>query len=317
MELLEPAALAATRAAALACQAWVGRGDPDRADAAATEAMREVLSRGPGLGTVVIGEGEKDAAPMLYDGERLGLEGGPEFEIAVDPLECTKLCARGVPGALATIAFGPPGSLWSPAPAFYMDKLVAPAGARHAIDIADEPEANVRRVGEALGRPLAALRVVVLDKPRHEPLIGALRDLGVSVMAPSDGDVAGALTALLPDGQADLLMGIGGTPEGVMTACAARALGGGMQARLAPQREDERRALDAAGVDVTRVLDLDELVSQDALFAATGVSGGLLRRPWTSDGDVHTESVAIAAGRVRRVVERSAAAPPGPVRPAR
>lgn len=301
---LEFSALAATRAAALSCQRWIGRGDPDAADAAATNAMRAVLSEAPGRGTVVIGEGTKDAAPMLYVGERLG-RGGREFDIAVDPLECTKLCAKGMPGSLATIAIAEPGTMATLGPSFYMDKLVAPGAARGAVDIERGPEDNLRTVARALGKTVAGLRVVVLDKPRHEQLIKRVHAAGACVISPPDGDVAGSLAALLlSTGEADLLMGVGGTPEGVMTACAARASGGCMQARLAPQREDEAEALAEAGLDGERIYELDELVNGRSFFAATGVTGGpLLRRPWVSEGQAYTESIVIADGSVRRVVE--------------
>jgi fructose-1,6-bisphosphatase II len=228
-------ALAATRAAAVAAARWAGGGDAHAADGAATAAMRTVLDQAPGSGTVVTGEGAKDEAPMLADGERLG-RGGRGFDIAVDPLECTDFCARGLPGALATIAVAPPGALWSPGPAYYMDKLVVGTRARAAASLDDEPETIVAQVAAALGKPVGQLRVVVLDKPRHSELIARLRATGACVSTPSAGDVAGALAVLLPDGGADMLLGIGGTPEGVLAACAARALGGDLQGRLAPQR---------------------------------------------------------------------------------
>jgi fructose-1,6-bisphosphatase II len=303
MAALESTALAATRAAALACRRWIGRGRARDADAAAAEAMRAALAQAPGRGTVVVGEGAKDDAPMLYEGERLG-RGGGAFDIAVDPLECTKLCAKGLPGSLATIAFARRGSMARLGCSFYMDKLVARGSAGDALDLALAPEENLRRAADALGRPVAALRVAVLDKPRHGELIDRLHAAGARVISPPDGDVAGALGALLPDGDADLLMGIGGTPEGVMTACAASALGGRMQARLAPQRKDEAAALARSGLDTERVFELDDLVAGESLFAATGVTGGaLLRGPSYRDGQPWTESIVIAAGSVRRIVQ--------------
>lgn len=304
LQALEPLALEATRAAALACQRWIGRGDPQGADRAATEAMRAVLDAAPGSGTVIVGEGAKDQAPMLFSGERLGSGDGPQFDIAVDPLECTTLCARGLPGALATIAFAPAGTMPSLQASFYMEKLVGPPELIDHIAIGDPPEANVRRASAALSKSVSHLRVVVLDKTRHKRLVGQLRATGAEVVTPPDGDVAGALAALLPAGGADLLMGIGGTPEGVMTACAARALGGFMQARLAPQRSDETDAVAAAGLSTERVYQLEELAGEGSLFVATGVSGGeLLRRPWLLRGRWHTDSVVIASGSVRRVIE--------------
>jgi fructose-1,6-bisphosphatase II len=303
MAALEPTALAATRDAALACRRWVGRGRAHEADAAAAEAMRAALAQAPGSGTVVVGEGAKDDAPMLYDGERLG-RGGGAFDIAVDPLECTKLCAKGLPGSLATIAFARRGSMARLGCSFYMDKLVARAPVGDTLDLALTPEENLWRAAQALDRPVAALRVAVLDKPRHRELIERLHVIGARVTSPPDGDVAGALDALLPGGDADLLMGTGGTPEGVMTGCAARALGGWMQARLAPQREDEATALARAGLDTERVYEVEDLVTGESLFAATGVTGGaLLRAPWRRDGQLCTESIVIAAGSVRRIVQ--------------
>jgi fructose-1,6-bisphosphatase II len=300
---LEPAALGATRAAALACQRWIGRGNPDGADEAATEAMRAVLAAAPGIGRVVVGEGAKDEAPMLFDGERLGTE-GPEYDIAVDPLECTKLCAKGLPSSLTTIAFAAPDTMPSLGAAFYMDKLVGPPALRGVLDITESPEITLERAGAALDKPVDRLSVVVLDKPRHEQLIERLRKAGAEVSTPPDGDVAGALATLLPDGRADLLMGVGGTPEGLMTACAVRALGGFMQAKLAPQRPEEEDAVAKAGLSTERVYELDELAAGDGLFVATGVTGGsLLRRPWREDGYSYTDSLVIGAGSVRWVVE--------------
>jgi len=295
-------ALAATRAGALAAAAWAGRGDARAADGAATDAMRAVLAAPGARGVVVTGEGAKDDAPMLADGERLGAaRGGEEFDVAVDPLECTDLCAAGLPGALSTMAVAPRGALWSPGAAFYMDKLVLPPAARDAARLDDGLEAIVAQVAAALGKPHSELRVLVLDKPRHRELIGRLRATGVAVCTPSAGDVAGAIAVLLPDGDADLLLGIGGTPEGVLAACAARALGGGMQARLAPQRDDERVALVAAGADLTETLELDQLVTADATFVATGITGGLLAPPTSFAGWTVTESLVIAAGAVHHV----------------
>ncbi|GLZ56020.1 fructose-bisphosphatase class II family protein [Actinomycetospora sp. NBRC 106378] len=303
---LEAVALAATHAAALACCAWVGRHDQDAADGAATEAMRRALARAPGQGTVVIGEGEKDDAPMLFNGEVVGAgHGGPDFDIAVDPLEGTSFCAKGLPGALATIAIGEPGSFFSPGPGFYMDKIVAPPAARDVIDLADPPERILLRVGEALGKPVHELRVVIMDKPRHRGgtgLIDRVRAAGAAVHTPSGGDVAGALEVLLPTGGVDLLLGVGGTPEGVMTAAAVRALGGGMVGRLAPQTSDEATAVRQAGLSTDRVYRRDELVNGDALFAATGISGGsLLAAVRRAEGTTLAESLLITDGQIRHV----------------
>lgn len=298
-------ALEATRAAAVAAAGWAGRGDADRADEAATEAMRAVLAHAPGAGTVVTGEGAKDDAPMLADGESAGRGSGPAFDIAVDPLECTSLCAQGLGGALATIAVAAGGSLWSPGPAFYMDKIVLPPAARTAASITDPPEVILANVAAALGKDVREMRVVVLDKPRHKDLAARLRACGASVSMPTAGDVGGALSVLLPDGGADLLLGVGGTPEGVMTACAVRALGGGMQGRIAPQREDERERVEQAGMSTDLVLELDELASGDAAFVATGVTGGLLAAPRRVSGAVVTDSLVIARDGVRHIRQTS------------
>lgn len=306
IQMLEPAGLAATRAAAIAALMQVGRGDPLAADAAASEAMRAALSHAPGRGTVVIGEGEKDEAPMLANGEEVGDGRGPRFDVAVDPLECTKACAAGLPGSLATIAFAEPDTLWSPGPAFYMEKLVVGAQARDAIDLTASPESNAAAVAGALGKEIGDLRVVVLDKPRHAELIARLRGVGARVSAPTDGDVAGALAAVLPQAGVDLLMGVGGTPEGVMSACAARALGGGMEGRLAPQRPAESNALRDTGVDLERVLQLEDLVAGESFFVATGVTdGALVRGPRRAGEGWLTESLVVGRGTVRRVLETS------------
>ena len=306
---LEPVALAATRAAALACQRWVGRGSGPAADEAATEAMRTALASAPGRGTVVVGEGAKDEAPMLFDGEEVGDGGGLDFDIAVDPLECTTLCALGLPESLATIAFAEAGALARLGASFYMDKLLGPPGTHDALQIADSPAANIERVAKALGKPIDEVSVVVLDKPRHAELIEEIHGMGARVASPPDGDVATALAVLLPDGGADLLIGVGGTPEGVMTACAVRAMGGCMQARLTPQSEDEEQALAQAGLSSERIYDAGDLVDGEGFFVATGVTGGsLLRRPWRSQGQMYTESIIVADGSVRRVVEAQPAA---------
>lgn len=301
---LESSVLDATRAAAIACQQWVGRGDKEAADEAATEAMRAVLDAAPGRGTVVVGEGAKDDAPMLFDGETLGGGGSPEFDIAVDPRECTTLCAKGMPDALATIAIAPRGSLAALGQSFYMDKLVAAGEVGTELDITLEPEDNLDRAARALSKEVGELVVVVLDKPRHTELIERLNAAGARVISPPEGDVAGALSALLPDGEADLLMGVGGTPEGVMTACAAHAAGGWMQARLAPQDDEEAKVLADSGLDAQRVYDLADLAGAGSFFVATGVSGGsLLRRPWGDPDAMYTESIVIADGSLRYVVE--------------
>ena len=299
---LEEVALAATHSAALASHAWVGRHDKKSADAAATEAMRQVLACAPGRGKVIIGEGEKDDAPMLYNGETLGDGLGPGFDIAVDPLEGTAFCAKNLPGALATIAFAESGCLWSPGPAFYMDKIVVPPEAKGVVDLTDTPERTLEKVAQALGKQVSELRVIIMDKPRHQELIARVLRSGAAVNTPAEGDVGGSLEVLLPTADADLLLGVGGTPEGVMTAVAVRGLGGGMLGRLAPQREEEADAIRAAGMDIDRIYNSDELVSGDGLFVATGITGGsLLSQPRESEGTVLAQSLLISSTQVRHI----------------
>lgn len=299
---LESVALDATRGAAVAGYPWVGRNDQNAADAAATSAMRAALAEAPGRGTVVIGEGEKDDAPMLFNGEVLGTGRGPDFDIAVDPLEGTSFSARDLPGALATIAFAESGTMWSPGPGFYMDKIIVSAPARDVVDLDDPPEATLANVAKALGKEVSDLRVMIMDKPRHKELISRVLQAGAAVQTPAGGDVGGSMAVLLPDNDVDLLLGVGGTPEGVMTAAAVRALGGGMLARLAPQRDEEADAIRAAGMSLDRVYDRDELVAGEAFFVATGVNGGaLLGRPRIGDGTTITESLLISRGQIRHI----------------
>lgn len=306
LRLLAPIALGAVQSAAVAASLWRGRGDGEAADGAATSAMRAALVQGGPVGTVVTGEGEKDDAPMLASDEQLGGE-GPAYDVAVDPLECTSLCAAGLPGALTTIAMAARGAMHFPGPAFYMDKLVVGPAARDVLDLERGSLDDARRIAKALGVPLSELRVAVLDKPRHAELVRDLRAAGARVMTPTAGDVADALAAVLDDGVADVLMGIGGTPEGIMTACAARALGGGMQARTAPQLEDEAAALAAAGVDLDAILELDDMVSRPALFAAAGVTGGdLLPAPQPHPDGLLGHTLLVTSGEARRA---SAAVP--------
>lgn len=308
-EGLEPVALAAVRNAALAAYLWAGRGDGKAADGAATAAMRHALGRAPGTGVVIIGEGEKDGAPMLYNGEQVGDGKGGHFEIAVDPVEGTDLCAGGQAGALTTIAMAGAGGLWSPGPAHYMDKIVVGKIARDAIDLRDEPERIVKRVATALGKRPRDMTVVILDKPRHRELIARVRSTGARVQTPSAGDVAGALLAALPGTGVDLLLGCGGTPEGVMAACAVKAVGGGMQGRLAPQRQPEAKAIEAAGLSTTQILEVDDLVRGPSMFAATAITGGILglRAPWRAGGWNFTQSLIVRPGSVRRIVESTPA----------
>lgn len=269
-----------TEAAALAAARWVGRGQKEAGDGAAVEAMRLVLATADMDGVVVIGEGAKDEAPMLYDGEAVGSGRGPRVDVAVDPVEGTALLARGAPDALSVIGVAPRGTMWSPGPAFYMEKLVVGRDARDAVHpgLLDAPADEIlRAVAEARGKAVADLAVFVLDKPRHQGLVARIREAGARVLLRTDGDVAGALMAAREGSGVDLLLGVGGTPEGVIAACAVRALGGAMLGRLAPQKPDEAAAVREAGIDAARVLTERDLVtSDDVFFAATGVTDGVL-----------------------------------------
>jgi fructose-1,6-bisphosphatase II len=286
--------LIATQAAAMACVPWVGRGDKEGADAAAVAALRSALAEVPGRGRVVIGEGEKDDAPMLYEGEELGTGTGPGWDLAVDPLEGTNYCARGVEGSIAVLATAPRGTMWGTS-GFYMDKLVVGPGAAGAIDLQLPIEDNLRNIAEALGKPVDQLVAIVLDKPRHQELIPRILACGPSVVRIPDGDVMGSLRALVPGATADVSIGIGGAPEGVITACAVRLLGGDMQGRLAPQSDEERATLEDEGVDIDAVLTLPDLISSDECsFVATGVTpSALLRAPELTLSGWRTSSLVI------------------------
>ncbi|RIH86347.1 Fructose-1,6-bisphosphatase class 2 [Meiothermus luteus] len=271
--------LRSTEAAALAAARWVGLGRKDEGDQAAVDAMRLLLATVPMQARVVIGEGEKDKAPMLYNGEELGTGEGPSVDLAVDPIEGTRLVAQGRGGAISVIAAAERGGLFNPGPGFYAAKLVVGPRAKEAIDLSAGPEENLREIARALGKRLREVTVFVLDKPRHMGLIERIRQVGARVSLHTDGDVGGALAAVLPDTGIDVLMGTGGTPEGVIAAVAVKALGGGMQMRLDPQSEEERWALVNNGYDPQRVYTLDELCpAEDAHFAATGITDGQFLR---------------------------------------
>ena len=264
-----------TEAAALASARWLGRGEKEAGDRAAVEAMRLSFSALDINATVKIGEGEKDQSPMLFNGEALGTGKGPAVELAVDPVEGTNLLAYGRPNAISVVGAAPAGSMFDPGPSYYMEKLVVPAAARDVIDL-DAPVAdNLSRIADSLEKDVEDLIVFVLDKPRHKELLQLIRDAGARIQLHSDGDVAGALMAIDPESEIDVMMGIGGTPEGVLTACAIRAIGGEMLCRLDPQKDHEKAALAEAGTDLSRIYTASHLVSsEDVFFAATGISGG-------------------------------------------
>jgi fructose-1,6-bisphosphatase II len=289
----------------MAAGRWIGRGDKNAADQAAVDAMRAMLDTVQMDGVVVIGEGEKDEAPMLFNGESVGSGYGPSVDVAVDPLEGTRLTALGMPNAIAVIALAERGSLFFPGAAVYMEKIAVDAEAADAIDIDATPTENVRGVADAKRMRVEDVHVVVLDRPRHEDLIAELRAAGARVMLITDGDVAPAIAAAQPGTGVDMLMGIGGTPEGVIAACAVKSFGGALQGRLWPRNDEERQELVAAGLDPDRVLKTDDLVAGDNLFiAATGVTSGALLRGvrYTRDGAV-TDSLVIRSqsGTVRRI----------------
>ena len=294
-----------TEAAVLAAGRWIGRGDKEAADQAAVDAMRLMLDTVQMDGVVVIGEGEKDKAPMLYNGEAVGSGSGPRVDVAVDPLEGTNLTARGAPNAIAVVALAERGTMFSPGAAVYMDKIACGPEAIDAIDITASPADNIRRVAEAKGVRPTEVSVVVLDRPRHEQLVAELREVGASINLITDGDVAPAVAAAGGGGGVDLLMGIGGTPEGVISAAAIKCLGGAMQGRLWPRDAAEREALVDAGYEPERVLGTDDLVSGDDVFvAATGVtSGALLRGVRYTRDRAFTESLVMRSrsGTVRRI----------------
>jgi len=267
----------ATEAAALAGGRWMGRGDKNAADGAAVEAMRVVLNSVAMDGVVVIGEGEKDEAPMLFNGEEVGNGEGPGVDVAVDPIDGTRLTALGQPNALAVIALAARGTMFFPGAAVYMEKIACGPEAIDAIDITASPEENVRAVAKAKGVGPEEIAVTVLDRPRHAQIIDAIRSVGARVFLISDGDVAGAIAAATPGSGVDLLYGIGGTPEGVISAAALKCLGGAIQGRLYPRDDDERRALIDGGFDLDAVLTTNDLVSgEDVFFAATGITDGAL-----------------------------------------
>ena len=299
-----------TEAAAMAAGRWIGRGQKESADQAAVDAMRLMLDTVQMDGVVVIGEGEKDEAPMLFNGEPVGSGEGPPVDVAVDPLEGTRLTALGQPNAIAVIALAERGTMFFPGAAVYMNKIAVGPDSADAIDIEASASENVRRVARAKGVRPADLSVVVLDRPRHEELIAELRDVGTRVQLITDGDVAPAIAASQPGSGVDMLIGIGGTPEGVIAACAVKSFGGALQGKLWPRDDGERQQLHDAGLDPDRVLTTDDLVAGDELFvAATGVTSGALLRgvSYTREGAV-TESLVIRSrsGTVRRIEARHA-----------
>ncbi len=269
----------ATEAAAINCSRYLGFGDKNQVDAAAVDAMRPVLGSVRMNGVVVIGEGEKDEAPMLYNGERVGDGSGPEWDIAVDPVDGTTLTAKSLPDAVSVLGVSPRGTMFNPGPAVYMEKLVVPGAVAGAVDLDAPIGDNLRAIAKAGDRAVSELTVAVLDRPRHSEIVADIRAAGARIRFLLDGDVAGAIMAVSPGTGVDLLVGVGGTPEGVLAACALRCLGGEMIGRLIGRDEAERRAVLDAGFDLDQILTTQDLVSGDnVFFAATGVTDGALLR---------------------------------------
>jgi fructose-1,6-bisphosphatase II len=266
-----------TEAASLAAGRWMGRGLKEDGDQAAVDAMRVVLNSIDISGIVVIGEGEKDEAPMLFNGETLGTGDGPEVDVAVDPVEGTRLLAQGRPNSVATVAIAERGSMFNPGPIVYMHKIAVGPEAKGFIDINAPIEVNLNAVARAKGADVDDLTVVILERKRHEELIASVRKTGARIRLITDGDVAGALMTAWPDTGIDMLIGIGGTPEGVLTACALKCMNGEIQGKLYPRNDQEAQKAREMGYDLDKVLDIDDLVgSDDAFFAITGITDGEL-----------------------------------------
>ena len=294
-----------TEAAALACARLVGRGDKNAADQAAVDAMRLVFNAVPVEGVVVIGEGEKDEAPMLFNGEQVGAGGGPQVDIAVDPIDGTTLMSRGQGDALAVVAAAERGAMFDPGPCVYMEKIVAGPEGGPVLDLNAPIEDNVRAVAKAREMSVQDITVTILDRPRNQEAIDKVRAIGARVHLIEHGDIAGALTAAMRGTGVDMLYGIGGTPEGVTAAAALRCLGGVIQGRLWPRNDDERRAAIDAGYDLDRVLMTEDLCGgEEVFFAATGVTDGvLLQGVRYTTGGATSESIVMRArtGTVRRI----------------
>jgi fructose-1,6-bisphosphatase II len=294
-----------TEAAALAAGRWIGRGDKNAADQAAVDAMRLMIDTVSMDGVVVIGEGEKDEAPMLFNGEQVGDGNGPATDVAVDPIDGTRLTSTGQPNALAVIALAPRGAMFFPGAALYMEKVATGPEAADVIDIEASVAENIRQVAKAKGKRPEEVTVTVLDRDRHKDTIAQIREVGARVFLITDGDVAGAIVAAAPRTEVDLLIGIGGTPEGVVAAAALKCLGGAMQGRLYPRNDEERLALLEDGFDLERVLTTDDLVAgDDCFFAATGITDGYLLdgvKYWPDGASTHSMVMRSRSGTLRYV----------------
>ncbi|HWD01245.1 MAG TPA: class II fructose-bisphosphatase [Amycolatopsis sp.] len=294
-----------TEAAAMAAGRWVGRGDKIGGDGAAVDAMRQLVATVSMRGVVVIGEGEKDEAPMLFNGEEVGNGDGPDCDVAVDPVDGTTLMAKGMPNALAVLAVAERGAMFDPSAVFYMEKLAVGPEAAGRVDISAPVADNIQRVAKAKNSDVSDVTVCILDRPRHEQLVKEVREAGARIRFISDGDVAGAIAAARPTTGVDMLLGVGGTPEGIIAACAMKCLGGELQGKLWPKDETERAKALAAGHDLDRILYNDDLVRGDnVFFCATGVTDGdLLRGVHYRAGGATTQSIVMRSksGTVRMI----------------
>ncbi|HPY23685.1 MAG TPA: class II fructose-bisphosphatase [Mycobacterium sp.] len=294
-----------TEAGAMAAGRWVGRGDKEGGDGAAVDAMRQLVNSVSMRGVVVIGEGEKDNAPMLYNGEEVGNGDGPDCDFAVDPIDGTTLMAKGMPNAISVLAVAERGAMFDPSAVFYMNKIAAGPDVADFIDITSPIAANIQRIAKVRKASVSDITVCILDRPRHQKLMAEVRAAGARIRLISDGDVAGAISACRPDSGTDLLVGIGGTPEGIITAAAIRCMGGEIQATLAPKDDEERQKALDRGHDLSRVLTTTDLVSgENVFFCATGVTDGdLLKGVRYFGGGCTTQSIVMRAksGTVRMV----------------
>ncbi|MEW6029708.1 MAG: class II fructose-bisphosphatase [Chloroflexota bacterium] len=294
-----------TEAAALAAGRFMGRGDKESADRAAVEAMRLVLRTVDMNGVIVIGEGEKDKAPMLYNDEHVGNGSPPDVDVAVDPIDGTRPLAMGRANSLATVALSPRGTMFNPGPFVYMNKLAVGPAAKGRINIEKPITENLKAIAKAQGKAVEDLAVIILDRPRHADMVAEIRRNGARIRLIPDGDVAAALMTAWPDSGIDVLIGIGGTPEGVIAACALRAMGGEIQGKLYARDENELRRGREMGYDFEKVLTMDDLVtSEDVFFAATGITDGQLLRGVKYFGDgARTDSLVVRGltGTVRQI----------------
>jgi fructose-1,6-bisphosphatase II len=296
-----------TEAAALSAGRWMGRGDKEAADHAAVEAMRLVLSTISIDGVIVIGEGEKDKAPMLFNGEKVGNGTGIPVDVAVDPIDGTRPLAFGRTNSIATVAIAPRGSMFDPGPFVYMNKIAVGPEARGKINIEAPVTENLRAIARAKGKAVEDLTTIILDRPRHEGLIAEIRKVGARIRLIPDGDVAAALMTAQPEAGVDVLFGIGGTPEGVISACALRAMGGEIQGKLYARDEDELRRGREAGYDFEKILTMDDLVSsEDVFFAATGITDGELLKGVRYYGEGATTDSLVVRGLTGTVREITA-----------